>query len=184
LWIGFIRYGVLGATLVGLLFILPPFLLVVTIAVAYVAFAGLQQIQALFYGIGPAAIAIIALAAWKLAKSTDGKDPKLWSVSAVLMVITVVTQSELAWLFIVAGLLGILIYASPWRHRNMPPSGTPQLGLLPWPLVSGARLPDPTIGIGLLLTLTLFFVKAAAFTFGSGLAIVPFLHQGVVLDHH
>jgi hypothetical protein len=53
------------------------------------------------------------------------------------MVITVVTHSEFAWFFIVAGLLGILIYTSPWRHRNMPPSGTPQLGLLPWPLISG-----------------------------------------------
>lgn len=183
MWIGFIRHGMIGATLVGVLFVLPPFLLVVAIAVAYVAFAGLPQIQALFYGIGPAAIAIIVLAAWKLAKSTDGKDPKLWSLSAVLMLITVVTQSELAWLFIVAGMLGILIYASPWKHWGKSPPGTPHTGLLAWPLVSGAGFPDPTGGIGLLLVLTLFFVKAAAFTFGSGLAIVPFLHQGVVLDH-
>src|SRR5439155_8376454 len=34
-----------------------------------------------------------------------------------------------------------------------------------------------------LLVLTLFFLKAAAFTFGSGLAIVPFLHEGVVVEH-
>src|SRR5437764_10454620 len=29
-----------------------------------------------------------------------------------------------------------------------------------------------------------FFAKASAFTFGSGLAVVPFLHQGLVSDHH
>ncbi len=33
------------------------------------------------------------------------------------------------------------------------------------------------------LTLSLFFVKAGAFTFGSGLAIVPFLNEGLVQDH-
>jgi chromate transporter len=184
MWIGFIRHGVLGASLVGVLFVLPPFLLVVAIAALYVAFAGLPQIRALFYGIGPAAIAIIVLAAWKLAKSTDRNDPKLWGVSAVLLLITVVTQSELAWLFIIAGLLGILIYASPWKRRSKPPTGAPPTGLLAVPLISGVILSGPTLGIGLLLTLTLFFVKAAAFTFGSGLAIVPFLHQGVVVDHH
>jgi len=32
--------------------------------------------------------------------------------------------------------------------------------------------------------LAVFFIKAGAFTFGSGLAIVPFLHQGLVEDHH
>ena len=184
MWIGFIRHGVLGATLVGVLFVLPPFLLVVAIAAVYVAFAGLPQIRALFYEIGPAAIAIIVLAAWKLAKSTDGKDPKLWGVSAVLLLITVVTQSELAWLFIIAGLLGVLVYASPWKHRSKPPTGAPPTGLLALPLGHGLPLVVPTLGVETLVALTLFFLKAAAFTFGSGLAIVPFLHQGVVVDHH
>lgn len=32
--------------------------------------------------------------------------------------------------------------------------------------------------------LALFFLKAGAFIFGSGLAIVPFLRDGVVHDHH
>src|SRR5262249_40935066 len=116
MWIGFIRYGVLGATLAGVMFVLPPFLLVVAVAAVYVQFEGLSQIRAIFYGVGPAAIAIIALAAWKLAKSTDGRDLKLWAVSAALLVITVVTESELAWLFIVAGLVAILVYAPPWRR--------------------------------------------------------------------
>ena len=35
-----------------------------------------------------------------------------------------------------------------------------------------------------MLALGLFFLKAGAFIFGSGLAIVPFLRQGVVLDNH
>src|SRR5437016_2801216 len=103
MWIGYIRYGALGATVVGVLFVLPPLLLVMAIAAVYVAFQGLPQIRALFYGIGPATIAIISLAAWKLAKTTDGKDARLWAVTAILLVITFLTRSELAWLFILAG---------------------------------------------------------------------------------
>jgi chromate transporter len=47
-----------------------------------------------------------------------------------------------------------------------------------------AGLALPAIGLGTLGLLTLFFLKAAAFTFGSGLAIVPFLHEGVVDTYH
>jgi len=182
MWIGYIRYGVLGASLVGVLFILPPFLLVLAVAAIYDAVEGLSQIRALFYGIGPAAIAIITLAAWKLAKTTNKVDPKLWAVSAALMAITIITHSELAYLFIVAGLLGILVYARPkrwprWRVRRKPrlaglvPFAPGSIGFLP--VISGTTL----VAVGL------FFLKAAAFTFGSGLAIVPFLHQGVVVEH-
>ena len=37
---------------------------------------------------------------------------------------------------------------------------------------------------GKILTVFGFFAKAGLFVFGSGLAIVPFLHGGVVLEHH
>src|SRR5918912_1496601 len=111
MWIGYIRQGVLGATLVGIVFVLPPFVVVVAVAALYVAFQGLPQIRALFYGIGPAAIAIVALAAWKLAKGTDKRDPRLWATSAALMAVTVATERELAWLFVLAGLVGSVVYA-------------------------------------------------------------------------
>jgi chromate transporter len=185
MWIGFIRYGVLGATLTGFLFIITPFLIVLGVAALYVALQGLPVIRALFYGIGPAAIAIVTLAAWRLAKGTNGKDAKLWATSIVLMLITIVTQTELAWLFIVAGLLAIAVYAPPWRRAA--PAPRPGLaGLVPFPLplIKSVPLGAAVLSAGTLVTLTLFFLKASAFTFGSGLAIVPFLHEGVVAQHH
>lgn len=208
MWIGFIRHGVLGATLVGVLFVLPPFIVVVAVAALYVAFEGLPQIRALFYGIGPAAIAIIVLAAWKLAKTTDGKDWKLWLVSAILATVTILTRTELAWLFVVSGIAAIFVYAPPWRrHQRGPdlPLGGSSKPLSPEPVATPpstatVRLPallalsltqaTPAVpavaggAAGPLLTMGLFFLKAAAFTFGSGLAIVPFLHGGVVTEHH
>jgi chromate transporter len=184
MWIGFIRGGFLGATAVGVAFILPPFLIVTTVAALYVAFEGLPLIRALFYGIGPAAIAIVVLAAWKLAKSTDRNDAKLWGTSLVVMAITVATRSELAWLFILAGILGIVVYAPRSRGSSAEGSGRKLAGILAIPLANLPALAIPAATAGTLAILTLFFLKASLFTFGSGLAIVPFLYQGVVADYH
>jgi chromate transporter len=41
-----------------------------------------------------------------------------------------------------------------------------------------------TASFGVLLDILWFFTKAGAFVFGSGLAIVPFLHGGVVNEYH
>lgn len=194
MWIGYIRGGVLGATLVGVLFVLPPFVLVVAVAALYVHFSGITQIHDLFYGIGPATIAIIALAAWRLARSTDRADVKLWLISGALLAVTVVTGAELAWLFIVAGFGGVLIYGVPEhrRLRDVPPA--PPAPQTPPAMIVLPAVPHLSIGPisaavaavsgSTLVLLTFFFLKASAFTFGSGLAIVPFLHQGVVSEHH
>ncbi|MHB8619099.1 MAG: chromate efflux transporter, partial [Chloroflexota bacterium] len=154
----------------------------------YVAFQGLPQIRALFYGVGPAAIAIITLAAWKLAKSTDGKDARLWAASIVLLVVTVVVRVELAWLFVLAGIVAIAVYAPPWHKPTAAAPGAGLAGFWGLPAFKAGAIAGTIAGssvaLGTLGVLTLFFIKAAAFTFGSGLAIVPFLHQGVVVEHH
>ena len=59
MYLGYVRAGVLGATSVALAFIAPSFLMVVAISVFYVRYGGLKWMQALFYGIGAAVIAII-----------------------------------------------------------------------------------------------------------------------------
>lgn len=173
MWIGFIRHGVVGASLVGIVFILPTFLIVLAISALYVAYQGLSVVQSLFYGIGPVIIAIVALSAIRLARATVGSDRRMWVVFGIVALITVVARAEIALLFVIAGLVGVRLHHPPkdWRQR-----GTGMLGV---PVAVGTSLSLP-----LLLELGSFFVKAGAFTFGSGLAIVPFLHQGVVLQHH
>jgi chromate transporter len=173
MWIGFIRYGFIGASLVGLVFILPPFLMVLVVSVLYVAYNGLAIVQALFYGIGPVVIAIVAYSAVRLARATVGKDRAMWIIFAALMLITIFARGEIAILFALGGLIGILLYSPPWKW-NRSPRAAPSVLFLP--LLAPVTLP-------LLAELGWFFVIAGAFTFGSGLAIVPFLHQGVVLDH-
>src|SRR5439155_24468277 len=119
--LGYFQNGLLGATFVGLAFILPSFLMVVGLSWVYVTFGGLWWMQAAFYGIGAAVIGIIAIAAYKLARSTNKRDPLLWGIFGVLAVVTVLTRAELAAFFIVAGLLVLVIKAPPlWLKRRLP----------------------------------------------------------------
>jgi chromate transporter len=135
--------------------------------------------QALFYGIGAAVIGIIVISAYKRARSTNKRDPLLWGIFAVLLALTVVTQSELAIAFILAGLLVLLAKAPPlWIKARVP-----FLVVVPWFAVVPATPLALGVSGGLLLTIFLFFVKAGSFVFGSGLAIVPFLYEGVVRQH-
>src|SRR5437773_66128 len=167
--IGYFQRGVLGATLVGLAFILPSFLMVLGISWLYVAYGGLPWMQALFYGIGAAVIAIIAVAAYRLARGTNKKDPLLWAIFGVLLVATVVAQAELAQLFIAAGLVVVLVRARP-RFLG---GGRPAVAGAVFPLMPLAPAAASWTG-NVLLDILAFFVKAGLFVFGSGLAIVPF----------
>ncbi len=172
MWIGFIRDGVLGASLVGMVFILPAYLIVLFLAIFYVAFNGLAIVQALFYGIGATIIAIIARSAFRLARTTVGDDWRLWLIFTVVGLVTIFTRTEIAILFVLAGIVGIFLYAHPQSSGKIVSS-----------VIALPTLVTPVVTLPLLLQLGSFFIIAGAFTFGSGLAIVPFLHQGVVIEN-
>lgn len=180
--IGYFEAGLLGATLVGLSFILPSFLMVLAISLAYVAYGGLWWMQALFYAIGATVIAIIAIAAYKLARSTNKTNPLLWGIFLCLTVVTVWAQAELAEFFIIAGLVTLLFQAWPgWKPGILMTLAGAALGILVWFMEAWlGQAGSSGTGGHILTEILLFFTKAGAFVFGSGLAIVPFLHQGVV----
>ena len=175
IYLGYVHYRILGATLVGIAFVIPSFLMVVALGWAYVRYGGLTWMQSVFYGVGAAVIGIIAMSAYKLTTKSVGKDRLLWAIYLLLAAVTVVTESEVAWLFIAAGVVVMLVRAPPkWlRSSSLGALAAPlvptMLGSLDWPLLT-------QIGI--------FFAKAGAFVFGSGLAIVPFLYGGVVTENH
>ena len=177
MYIGWIRAGFIGATLIGIAFILPSFLMAVVLAALYVHFGSLPWIQGMFYGIGAAVIAIIARSAMKLIRGTVGKDWLLWAIFAVLAVTTAWTQSEIVWLFILSGIIAMLIKAPPFSVRVQSMTILAVLS----PLLTGIH---GVASLGTLAILLLFFLKAGAFVFGSGLAIVPFLYGGVVVKFH
>lgn len=172
IYLGWVRAGVLGATLVGLAFVLPSFLMVLALAAAYLEFGGLPWMQGAMVGVGAAVIGIISRSAWKLASATMGKTTLLWAIFATSAFITAVTETEYVVVFLLCGVIGSI--------AARPPSVTQAAALLPWPLL-WTGLNGPADG-SLLWTLAWYFTEAGAFVFGSGLAIVPFLHGGVVND--
>jgi chromate transporter len=181
MWVGYLRSGIAGALGTSAAFILPSFVLVLGVAVLYVQYQGLSVVHAIFYGVAPAVMAIIAVAAVKLARLTNQGDVRLWVVSAVLLVLTAVTGAEIAFLFIGAGLVMVAWDAPPrFLKRFLSKSNVILLVATPsnFPLLTGIAA-----GSGL-LALSLFFLKAGALIFGSGLAIVPFLREGVVDQNH
>jgi len=175
IYLGWVRARVLGATLVACAFIAPSLLMVLAVSALYVAYGGLPWMQGLFYGIGAAVIAIIARSAVKLVKMTLARDWLLWGIFAVSALVTAWTESEIVWVFLLSGVVSMLVRTPFWR-------GTSALSIFPahW-LLAGL---DGPATIPVLLKILWFFTGAGAVVFGSGLAIVPFLHGGVVNDFH
>jgi len=180
MYLGWVRAGTLGATLTGAVFILPSFLMVLMLAAIYVHYGQLAWIQGVFYGIGAAVIAIIARSAYKLIRSTLKNDRLLWMLFAAMAITTAWKESEIVWLFLLCGLIAMVLKARP-RMRV-----TPGAGAIPAIVAAGNFVGsvDGATSSGAIGSLFLFFLKAGAFVFGSGLAIVPFLYGGVVGRFH
>jgi chromate transporter len=173
IYLGWLRGRVLGATLIGLAFVMPSFLMVLVLSALYLRFGGLPWMQGAFYGVGAAVVAIIARSATKLARLTLGKDWLRWSISGLMAVVTAWTETEVVWLFLASGFLVWAIRTSRGFPGGAAAALAPQWGWLVTGLHGSASLPQ-------LVRIGLYFAEAGAFVFGSGLAIVPFLHGGVV----
>jgi chromate transporter len=181
IYLGYVHHGILGATLSGLAFILPSFIMVVLLGIAYTLYGGLPWMQSIFYGVGAAVIGIIAISAYKLTIKSVSKFEKaaiqsnwiLWLFYIMTATLTVITQNEEVLLFITLGFIYMLVKAPPsWIKKPIASS----VALIPiFSLMS--------IQWSKLSQIAWFFTKAGAFVFGSGLAIVPFLHSGVVNEY-
>jgi chromate transporter len=178
IYLGYVHYHVLGATLVGLAFVLPSFCMVVALGALYVAYGGIGWMQAVFYGVGAAVIGIIAMSAYKLTTKNIGKDKLLWAIFLLNAAVTVVTKSEIVWSFLGAGVVVWLLRAPPKKWF-----GGRLHGIAASAPVAGALLAT-TVDWNRLAEIGAFFAYAGSFVFGSGLAIVPFLYGGVVQEHH
>lgn len=176
IYLGYVHFRFLGASLVGIAFVLPSFFMVVALGAAYVAYGGIGWMQSVFYGVGAAVIGIIAMSAYKLTTKSVGKDKLLWVIFLISAAVTVITKSEEIWLFLGAGVLVWLWRAPPaWltRKSGLNSIAAPLLGMFALSTIDWTKLKQ----IGL------YFAYAGSFVFGSGLAIVPFLYGGVVKEY-
>jgi chromate transporter len=171
MYLGWVRGGAWGAALIGTVFVLPSFVMVIALALLYIRFGGLPWMQGIFYGVGAAVIAVIARSTYKLVRLTLAKDAILWALFGVTALVTAITESEIIWLFLASGAVAMLAKAPPRLLRGR------AAALVPPFLVTGIHGAAAPSVVG---QIAWFFTKAGAFVFGSGLAIVPFLYKGVV----
>ena len=174
IYLGYVHYRILGATLAGIAFVLPSFIMVLGLGYAYVRAGGLPWMQAVFYGIGATVIGIIAVSSYKLSRKSLGKNGLLWGIAVVLAAVTFITQKEVLWLILLAGVI-VWFYKSPPKFIRTFQSILFAPVLLQ--VATNAWVNTKVEQIGW------FFFKAGAFVFGSGLAIVPFLYGGVVKEY-
>jgi chromate transporter len=175
MYLGWARHGSSGAAAVGLAFVLPSFVMVLVLAWGYLRFGGLPWMQGAFYGIGAAVIAIIARSVVKLTRLTLARDRLLWALCAAAAVVTAWTESEIVWVFVGGGVVTMLLRGGLVAERPPPAA----LAFVPPTLLAGLGGPPSA---DTLWRIAWYFTEAGAFVFGSGLAIVPFLHGGVVND--
>ena len=175
IYLGYVHYRIRGATLVGLAFVLPSFVMVVAIGAVYTRYGGIGWMQAVFYGVGAAVIGIVAMSAYKLTPKNIGSGKLLWAIFLISAAVTVITKSEIVWIFLGAGVLVWLVRAPPkFARGSMHSFAAPILAWLALDNVDWHKLGQ----------LGAYFAYAGSFVFGSGLAIVPFLYGGVIQEYH
>ncbi|MEP7231631.1 MAG: chromate efflux transporter [Ginsengibacter sp.] len=134
------------------------------------------------YGVGAAVVGIIAISSYKLTEKSISKFNiksiiqkwMLWVFFIIAVIITIVTQQEEILLFIASGLLYMFVKAPPkWIKKSSVVNSIFLFETGFW------QFDYVTLG-----KIALFFTKTGAFVFGSGLAIVPFLHGSVVNEYH
>lgn len=178
IYFGWLKGRILGASLIAIAFILPSFLIVTALAAAYKHFGNLSHIQGILHGIGASVIAIIFRSTISLIKLVMTRSLIMWGIFCISILFSLLASSKLIWVFILSGLITMLINCYPKLKNNATIVGfTP---FFTWHTISLLT----AFSNSLLLKISIYFFCAGAFVFGSGLAIVPFLHSGVVEQYH
>jgi len=162
MWLGYLQAGARGALAVALPFVIPPFLIVTVVAVFYAEYEGLPWVHDIFLGVGPAVLAIIAIASYKLARATNKADPVLWVIAAILCAATALSGAEIVWLFLLAGAFGAVYYGGGIPRFSSATSLSP-VGVLA--AVKGFAWTGSGASLG---ALGLFFIKAGALRSAPG----------------
>ena len=165
--IGKERAGIPGLFLAGTCFILPAVLITVFLAYLYQLYGHLLRVQPFIYGIRPAVISIVFMAAFSLGKKAV-KNITLAAIGLLTLAAALAGLHEIMLLFL-AGAVGIFLHLL--RKKD-------QLNHIFLPLfflqaISSVPLNDNG-------RIFLIFLKIGALLYGSGYVLLPFLESELV----
>jgi chromate transporter len=174
IYVGYLKKGVLGAILAGLMFIIPGALLMIFLSYLYVAYGNLPQVNQILYILKPAVLGIIAAGILKLGRAAI-RSVRLAIILVVAVLAIYFLKIDFLIILLIAGFVNMLI------AEGVPRSTKPMTNL------SG-------LIIGLSGTLALadshwlqmiwLFLKTGLFSFGGAYASLAFIQNGAVNQYH
>jgi chromate transporter len=183
IFIGYARGGWWGGLLAGACFVLPGFIVILGLTIAYAGLGVIPVVRGALYGLGPVVLAIFAVAVYRLGLTAARTTPQ--AVICLLALVTAVaTPLGIAAILVLAGAAGLLIFHSRSLRTVAIVSVVVCLAVLPvawsassWPALATSRdLPDPTS----LADIAVYFFKVGAFTVGGGLTMIAFIQNQAV----
>src|SRR3989454_496508 len=185
IFLGYARGGWWGGLVAGLCFVLPAFVVMVALTIAYDSVSVTPLARSALYGLGPVVLGLFAVAVYRLGRSVAGTVPE--AVIGVLAAAAFAgTPVGIVAILLLSGGAGVLLFhpkkprASVLVLASMAFLGV--LSLVWWMTRSGphapvaGHVPDPNS----LLEVGSYFFKVGAFTIGGGLTMIAFIQEQVV----
>jgi chromate transporter len=207
IYIGWLLHKTRGGIIAGALFVVPSIFILWALSYIYVAYGSIPWIAAIFYGLKPAVLAIVAAAVIRIGRRAL-QSVVMWLVAAAAFVEIYLFHVPFPLIIISAGLLGFLAgKAFPKLIRTVAEEDATstvdredQLPIQARPtLRRGLRIfaisiliwwsPIMLAGIFLgthhaIFREGIFFSKAALVTFGGAYAVLPYVSQQAVENYH
>jgi chromate transporter len=212
-YIGWLMHRTWGGIVAGGLFILPSVFILIALSWIYLAFGEVPLVAGLFYGIKPAVTAVVVAAAQRIGARAL-RNAWLWGIAAAAFVAIFALKAPFPAIVIGAAIIGSIGgRLAPARFRSGGAHAAAQSGFGPalidddTPTPAHARFSWAklarigAVGLGLwagaigllaaargwdatLTQMAWFFTKAALLTFGGAYAVLPYVYQGAVEQHH
>jgi len=189
IFLGYARGGWWGAVVGGLGFVLPAFVIMLALSLAYATVGVSPVVRGALYGLGPVVIGVFAVALYRLGRSTVRRATHA-AVGVAAALAMLGTPLGLAGVLTLAGVAGLLLF-HPRTPRALAAAALVTAAVVLytwWPVrppatvaagVAAAEVQPVTLG-----TLAAFFFKVGAFTVGGGLVMLGFIQQQVVDQLH
>ena len=157
---GFERAGWVGLLVAGSCFILPAMILVWLLAIVYVRYQTVPQVEWLLYGIKPVIIAVVLQALWKLGQKAAKDTPTI--IAGIMAIAGYFARFNEIFLLLSLGIVVMLIKS--WQNSDRQNQG---LYLLPFSgmLAQGGASTVVSLGWG---SVFWFFLKIGSILYGSG----------------
>ena len=208
IYIAWLMHGIAGAVVAGVLFFLPAFVLLSSLAAVYLAWGNVPLVAGIFYGIKPAVVAVVLFAAWRIGAKAL-KNELLYGIAALAFVGIFFFKIGFPWIVLAAGVLGAIggkIAPAKFKgggghgasHKQFGPAlidddtPPPAHARFSWGKLAAKVVVFVAIwGLAMLAirgdeqlyAMGDFFTKAAFLTIGGAYAVLPYVYQGAVEQH-